>query len=79
VLGGVSVLRIPPTRHLSAAVIVGARSDAYIPRTATQQLADHWVGSQLRWEPGGHATLVWFRKNRLATAVIDAFERLEPS
>lgn len=79
VLSGVSVLGIPPTQHLSAAVIVGARSDAYIPRRATRQLAEHWVGSQLRWEPGGHATLVWFRKNRLAAAVIDAFERLRPS
>jgi dienelactone hydrolase len=79
VLSGVSVLRIAPAPHLSSAVIIGARSDAYIPRVATQQLADHWVGSQLRWEPGGHATLVWFRKNRLASAVIDAFERVKPS
>ncbi len=76
VLLRVSVLDIPPREHLSQAVVVGARSDAYIPRSATVALAQHWPGSELRWESGGHATLVWFRKDRLAGAVVDSFDRL---
>ena len=76
VLLRVSVLDIPAPPHVETAVIVGARSDAYIPRTATTDLADHWPGSELRWAPGGHATLVWFRKDLLADAVVDSFDRL---
>ncbi len=71
----VSVLNIPARDHTANAIIVGARTDAYIPREATQDLADHWPGSELRWEPGGHATLVWYRKDRLARAVLDALDR----
>ncbi len=77
VLSRVSVLDIPPAPHTAHAVVVGARSDAYIPSEATAALADHWEGSELRWEPGGHATLVWLRKDRLAKAVVDAFDRAE--
>jgi len=75
VLGRVSVLRIPALPHTAHAVIVGARSDAYVPRSATQELADHWPGCELRWHPGGHATLVWFRKDLLTQAVVDSFHR----
>lgn len=77
VLGRVSVLDLPPPPHAERAVLVGARSDAYIPRSATQAVADHWSGADMRWEPGGHATLVWLRKDRLVSAVTDAFDRLE--
>jgi dienelactone hydrolase len=76
VLRRVSVLDIPPRAHVETAVIVGARSDAYIPRSATTDLADHWPGAELRWEPGGHASLVWLRKDRLAEAVVDSFDRM---
>jgi hypothetical protein len=78
VLGRVSVLSVPPPAHAANAIIVGARSDAYIPRATTDELADHWPGCELRWERGGHATLVWLRKDRLADAVIDAFDRQYP-
>ncbi len=76
VLGQVSVLDLPPAPHVDHAVLVGARSDAYIPREATQALADHWPNADMRWEPGGHATLVWLRKSKLADAVVDAFDRM---
>lgn len=77
VLGRVSVLHLDPPDHVRHAIIVGARSDAYIPATATRDLAEHWTGSTLRWEPGGHATLVWLRKERLATSIGEAFDRVE--
>ena len=76
VLLRVSVLDIPARPHVQQAVIVGARSDAYIPQSAVADLADHWPGAELRWEPGGHATLVWLRKDRLADAVVDSFDRM---
>jgi hypothetical protein len=79
VLGRVSVLHLDPPDHVRHAIIVGARSDGYIPASATRELADHWTGSTLRWEPGGHATLVWLRKERLAKAIIDAFDRVGQS
>lgn len=77
VLDRVSVLHIPPRSHVSHAVLVGATHDAYIPRPATEALAQHWAGADMRWEPGGHATLVWLRKGRLVRAVVDAFDRLD--
>ncbi len=79
VLGRVSVLNVDPPDHVRHAIVVGARSDGYIPASATKDLADHWTGSTLRWEPGGHATLVWLHKERLAAAINDAFDRLERS
>lgn len=71
-----NALTLAAKPHLSSAVVVGARSDAYIPAHATSDLADHW-GADLRWLPGGHATLVWRRKDLLADAVEDAFNRFE--
>lgn len=79
VLGRVSVLHLPPPPHVGHAVLVGATTDAYIPREATEALAAHWPGADLRWEPGGHATLVWLRKGRLVRAVTDAFDRVAGS
>lgn len=75
VLNSVSVLRVPPQTHLRHAVIVAARTDGYIPMSATQALVDHWPGSELRIPRGGHATLVWFRKELLAKAIVSSFDR----
>ena len=76
VLLGANALALPAKPHLSAAVVVGARTDAYIPAHATEDLANHWK-SDLRWHPGGHATLVWRRMDLLADAVEDAYSRFE--
>jgi hypothetical protein len=76
ILNSASVLRAPPAPHTEHAVIVGARSDGYVPRQATVDLADHWPGSDLRILPGGHATLIWNRKRLLVDAIEDSFDRL---
>ena len=76
-LTGVSVLEFDPKPHHAHAVIVRAASDGYIPASATQELVDHWPGSELRVLRGGHASLVWFRKNQLTTAIVDAFNKME--
>lgn len=77
ILTSVSVLRVPPPPHARSAVIVAGRSDGYIPLTATQALASHWQGSDLRILKGGHATLVWYRKPALVDAIEASFDRLE--
>jgi hypothetical protein len=76
-LTGISVLDLDPKPHHAKAIIVRAASDGYIPASATQELVDHWPGSELRVLRGGHASLVWFRKDQLTTAIVDAFDRLE--
>ena len=75
-LTGVSVLDLDPKPHHTKAIIVQAASDGYVPASATQELVDHWQGSELRVLPGGHASLVWFRKDQLATAIVDAFNKM---
>jgi pimeloyl-ACP methyl ester carboxylesterase len=77
VLTGASVLRIEPRPHTASAVIVGAKSDGYVPLQATLDLHEHWPGSELRLIRGGHATLIWFRKDVLVDAIVDSFDRLE--
>lgn len=76
VLGSVSVLRASPPPHAAHAIIVGGRSDGYIPAAATTDLANHWQGSDLRWFRGGHATVVWYRKAQLARIVAESFDRV---
>ena len=76
-LTGISVLDLDPKPHHAQAIIVRAASDGYIPESATQELVDHWQGSELRVLRGGHASLVWFRKDQLSNAIVDAFDKLE--
>ncbi len=75
-LSSVSVLKLPAPRWSRAAVMVAAKSDGFIPRSAVEQLHAHWPGSELRWQRGGHATLLWRRRSTLAHAIADSFARL---
>ncbi|GMQ85209.1 MAG: hypothetical protein BMS9Abin07_0774 [Acidimicrobiia bacterium] len=72
-----SVRAVPAAEHTRHAVIVAATADGYVPRESTEMLHRHWPGSELRWVAGGHATLLWFRKQLLADAIVDAFDRIE--
>jgi dienelactone hydrolase len=72
-----SVLEVPAPPHARHAVLVAARRDGYVPPEATEALHHHWPGSELRWTPDGHATLLWFRKPVLATAISDSFARVQ--
>lgn len=70
-----SVLEVPARPHTASAIIVGARADGYIPPAAIEELHHHWPGSELRWLPGGHATMIWRQKEALVQAVVDSFDR----
>lgn len=74
-LTAASVLRLPAPPWSPAAVLVAARSDGFIPAAAVESLHRHWPGSELRWEHGGHATLLWRRRAALASAISDSFDR----
>jgi hypothetical protein len=76
ILTGASVLGVEPKPHTAYAVIVGAKSDGYVPLQATIDLHEHWPGSELRLIRGGHATLIWFGKDVLVDAIVDSFDRL---
>ena len=73
-LTGASVLAVPPRPHTARAVIVGARRDGYIPAEAVEALHQHWPGSELRWLPGGHATMIWRQKEALVDAILSSFD-----
>lgn len=77
VLGSASALHFPAPPHAAYAVLAAPRGDGYIPRQTIKDLNQHWPGSQLRWLPGGHASLWMFGKAKLAAAVEAAFMRLE--
>ncbi|MDJ0497764.1 MAG: alpha/beta hydrolase family protein [Acidimicrobiia bacterium] len=75
-LGAASVLRLPAPDWTRAAVMVAARRDGFVPSQAVAALHRHWPGSELRWRPGGHATLLWRQRRVLADAISDSFDRL---
>jgi hypothetical protein len=77
VLSSASALHFPAPPHAAYAVLAAPESDGYIPRQTTRDLNHHWRGSELRWLPGGHASLWMFGKAQLAAAVQAAFLRLE--
>jgi hypothetical protein len=75
-LTAISVLRLPAPSWSSAAVLVAARADGFVPAEAVRALHAHWPGSELRWQRGGHATLLWRKRGILADAIADSFDRL---
>lgn len=77
VLHSASILRFPAPPHTRAAVLVAATRDGYVPTAAAQAVHRHWPGSQLEWVNAGHATLLWFHRDRLVEAVVRAFDRLD--
>ena len=76
VLGSATALAVPALPHHASAVLVGARRDGFVPLDATEALARHWAGSELRWIDAGHATLLTRHRAALAEAVVASFDRL---
>jgi len=72
----VDVSRHPPPHSTSAAILVGARSDGFVPPEETEHLHRHWQGSELRWLDAGHVTSVLLHRRAQVRAVLDAFDRL---
>lgn len=78
-LTAASALGLPAPAWSHSAVMVIGRTDGFIPLQAAQALHAHWPGSELRMVRGGHATVLWRQRNRLADAVEDSFSLLASS
>jgi hypothetical protein len=76
-MGGASVLDVDPPPYSQAAVLVAADGDGFVPLELTSRLAAHWGTTDLRVVEGGHATLLWRRRDEMADAITDAFTRFE--
>lgn len=72
----VDLRQVPPPPQPSAAVLVGARFDAYVPAYTVQELHEHWAGSELRWLPAGHVSAALLHHAEFRRAIEDAFARL---
>ena len=72
-----TVLDHEPAPHTAAAVLVAGSIDGFVPTSAIQALHRHWPGSLMEWVRAGHATLLWRHKERMAQAVVDAFQRID--
>ncbi len=73
----VNVSHHGPPRAPEAAILMGARSDGFIPPQETEHLHRHWAGSELRWLPAGHVTSLVLHRKAQVGAIRDAFERLD--
>jgi pimeloyl-ACP methyl ester carboxylesterase len=72
-----SVLDHEPPVHAAAAVIVAGTNDGFIPTSSVQAIHRHWPGSKLDWVHGGHATMLWRNRHRMAAATVAAFDRID--
>lgn len=77
VLHSASILRFPAPAHARAAVLVAGTRDGYVPTAAVQAIHRHWPGSVVEWVGAGHASLLWFHRDRLVKAVERSFARLD--
>lgn len=57
-------------------MLVAAKGDGFVPPEAANILAQHWIGSELRWLRGGHAGLWWRHRGDLVDAISGSFDRL---
>jgi pimeloyl-ACP methyl ester carboxylesterase len=76
-LGAATILNHPPPEHMRAAVIVAGTRDGFIPTAAVHTIHRHWPGSRLDWVNAGHSSMLWRRKDRLVTGIVDSFDRLD--
>lgn len=65
----------PPPRAPGRAIIVGHRSDAFIPPSEVERLHRHWRGAELRWLDGGHVTGLALHHRTHWETVVEAFDR----
>jgi dienelactone hydrolase len=66
---------LPPPRAPHACIVVGTRSDGFVPPGEMQRLADHWR-CELRWLDAGHVSGALLRRGAIRRAVLDALDRL---
>ena len=70
------IRRYPPPKAPTAAYLVAASNDAYIPPESAAKLHSHWPGSNLRWLESGHVGAFLFHRGAFADNIVQAFDRL---
>jgi len=76
-LEAIDVTRFPAPPHTAAAVLLAGTRDGYVPTAGPQAIHRHWEGSKMDWVNSGHAELLRKRTDRLVTAIVDSFDRLD--
>jgi len=71
----VSILNLPPPKSSPKTIFLGGKSDRVIPAPYIQKFHRHWVGSEIRWRPGGHVSLWLFEIPAMAAAIADSFKK----
>jgi hypothetical protein len=66
---------LPPPVAPHAAIVVGTRSDGFVPPAEMERLAAHWR-CEVRWLDGGHVSGFLFGRAVMRRAVLDAVARL---
>lgn len=68
--------QLPAPPGGSRCALVAAHDDGYVPRWSVRRLADDWsrrgVHVDVEWVPGGHATLLFTGRTRVAAALARA-------
>ena len=77
VIGAASILRFAPPPLASAAVIVAATKDGFVPNATSLALHRHWIGSKMDWVNAGHASLLLRNRDRMGDAILEAFDRMD--
>ncbi len=77
IIDAASILGFPALPHTEAAVLVAATKDGFVPTATTLALHRHWPGSKMEWVDGGHGSLLWRKRDRMAAAIVEAFDRLD--
>ena len=70
------ISKLPRPQNPKSAILLAAKSDAFIPTNSVYQISKSWPGSELRWVKGGHVTSVMFRRGEFHQAIKDSFLRL---
>ena len=68
-LGSISLLSLDKPVSPEQILLVGANSDAFIPRWAVEELAGAWSGARVQWRSGGHGSLYLFERDFMARTI----------
>lgn len=75
-LAPVRIGRFGVPAHARASVLVNVSGDGFVPRSESESLHRHWVGSELRWLTSNHVFAAIGHRGAQHQAILDALERL---
>ncbi len=71
------IRRRPAPADCSAAVLLAAEEDGYVPAYSARILQSHWPAAAARWIHSGHVGAVLFHLDQYRAAITDAFGALK--